>query len=177
MKAEKAKNKMREIKIEKVSLNIGGTGEKLDKGQILLEKITGKKPVRIKASKRIPDWNVRPGLEVGIKVTLRGEEAEKVLERTLQAVSNKVKEKQIQKNFLSFGIKEYIDIPGMEYLREVGIIGLEVTVVFIRSGKRIERKKIKRGKTRRQDISPEEISEFMLNKFKTQTLKKIRRTE
>jgi large subunit ribosomal protein L5 len=175
MKPEKLKNKMREVKIEKVSLNIGGTGEKLDKGQILLEKITGKKTVRVKATKRIPTWNVRPGLEVGIKVTLRGEDAEKVLVRLLQAIENKIKERQIQKNFLSFGIKEYIDIPGLEYLREVGIIGLEVTVVFVRAGKRVERKKIRQGKTRRQDIPREEISEFMLNKFKTETLKKVKR--
>jgi large subunit ribosomal protein L5 len=175
MKPEKLKNKMREIKIEKVSLNIGGTGEKLDKGQILLEKITGKKSVRVKATKRIPNWDVRPGLEVGVKVTMRGKEAEKVLERLLEAIENRVKERQMQKNFLSFGIKEYIDIPGMEYLREVGIMGLEVTVVFVRAGKRVERKKIKHGKTRRQDISREEIAEFMLNKFKTQTLKKVKR--
>lgn len=175
MKPEKLKNKMRTIKIEKVSLNIGGTGEKLDKGQILLEKITGKKSVRVKAIKRIPEWSVRPGLEVGVKVTMRGEEAEKVLVKLLQAIENKIKEKQMQKNFLSFGIKEYIDIPGLDYLREVGIMGLEVTVVFVRAGKRVERKKIRQGKTRRQDISREEISEFMLTKFKTETLKKVKK--
>ena len=175
MKEEKAKNKMREIKIEKIILNIGGTAEKLDKGFILLQKISGKKPVRVKATKRIPTWGVRPGLEVGTKVTIRGEEAEKLLEKLLQAIANKLKERQVRENFISFGIHEYIDIPGMEYIREVGIMGLEVSIVFVRAGKRIERKKVKRGKTRRQNISPQEIEEFMDNKFKTKVLRREKR--
>ena len=53
MKTEKQTNKMREIRIEKLTLNIGGTAEKLDKGFILLQKLSGKKPVRVKARKRI----------------------------------------------------------------------------------------------------------------------------
>ena len=92
-------NVMRDIKLEKVTLNIGGTGEKLDKGFILLEKISGRKPVRVKATKRIPTWQVRPGLEVGTKVTLRGEDAIKLLKRLLPAIDNTLKEKQIQNNF------------------------------------------------------------------------------
>jgi ribosomal protein L5 len=59
------------FKIERMVLNIGGTGEKLEKGFILLQKITNRKPVKVKAIKRIPSWLVRPGLEVGTKVTLR----------------------------------------------------------------------------------------------------------
>ena len=74
-------NKMREIKLEKVILNIGGVGEKLDKGVILLEKISGKKAIKVKATKRIPTWNVRPGLEVGTKITLRGEDALNILKK------------------------------------------------------------------------------------------------
>src|SRR3989344_8449031 len=115
-------NKMRKIKIERVVLNIGATGDKLNKGTILLQKLSGKKPVRVTATKRIPTWNVRPGLEVGTKVTLRGNEAVEMIKRLLPAVDNTVKEKQIQNNFLSFGIHEYIEIPGIEYIREVGII-------------------------------------------------------
>ena len=165
-------NKMREIRIEKLTLNIGGTAEKLDKGFILLQKISGKKPIRIKAKKRIPNWGVRPGLEVGTKVTLRGEEAEKLLEKLLKAVENKLKERQVRENFLSFGIHEYIDIPGFEYIREIGMMGLEVTIVFVRAGKRVERKKIKRGKTRRQNIPASEIEKFMEKKFETKIIRK-----
>ena len=163
---------MREIKLGKVILNIGGTGEKLEKGFILLQKLSGKKPIKIKATKRIPTWDVRPGLEVGTKVTLRGKEAEKILRKLLPAINNTVKEKQIKDNFVSFGIAEYIEIPGMEYIREVGIMGLEVTAVFTRAGKRIEKKKIKKGKTKRQIVTAGEIEDILINKFQLNILRR-----
>ncbi|MBT3397471.1 50S ribosomal protein L5 [archaeon] len=165
-------NKMREVKLEKVILNIGGTGEKLDKGFILLQKLSGKSPVRVKATKRIPTWSVRPGMEVGTKVTLRGADALEMLKKLLPAIDNTLKEKQIQNNFLSFGIHEYIEIPGMEYIREVGIMGLEITAVFTRPGKSVEKKKVKRGKTRRLVVTSQEIIDYLVTKFKTTVLMK-----
>jgi large subunit ribosomal protein L5 len=165
-------NLMREIKLDKVILNIGGVGEKLDKGVILLEAISGKKAVRVKAIKRIPTWNVRPGLEVGTKVTLRGKDALAIVKKLLPAIDNTLKEKQIQKNCFSFGIHEYIEIPGVEYIREVGIMGFEVTVVFSRAGKAVEMKKIKRGKSRRLTVSREEIENYLVSNFKTEILRK-----
>ncbi|MBS3087504.1 50S ribosomal protein L5 [Candidatus Pacearchaeota archaeon] len=168
-------NPMREIKLEKVILNIGGVGEKLEKGEILLKTVSGKKPIKVKATKRIPTWNVRPGLEVGIKVTLRGEDALKMVKRLLPAVDNILKEKQIQPNCFSFGIHEYIEIPGMEYIREVGIMGFEVTVVFTRAGKSVEKKKVKRGKSHRLTVSREEIENYLVTNFKTEIVKKKRK--
>lgn len=165
-------NKMREIKLEKVILNIGGVGEKLEKGEILLKALSEKKPVKVKATKRIPTWNVRPGLEVGVKVTLRGEDALNMVKKLLPAIDNTLKEKQIQNNCFSFGIHEYIEIPGVEYIREVGIMGFEVTAVFSRAGKAVERKKVKRGKARRLTVTREEIEEFLVSKFKTEILRK-----
>lgn len=170
-------NIMRTPKIEKVVLNVGGTGDKVEKGFILLEKLTGKKPVRVVTQKRIPTWNVRPGLVLGTKVTLRGKDAEDFVAKVLPAISSTIKEKQIRPNFVSFGIHEYIEIPGMEYIREVGIMGFEVTVVFVRAGKRIERRKVKQGKMRRQDVTVEEIAKIMEDKFKVKILKKIKRTQ
>lgn len=167
-------NIMRIPKIERVVLNVGGVAEKLDKGVIMLEKITGKKPVRVKARKRIPTWGVRPGLEVGTKVTLRNEEAENLIKRILPAINNTIKEKQIRPNFVSFGVHEYIEIPGIEYIREVGIMGFEVTIVFTRAGKRIEKRKVKAGKTRRQDVSVIEIEKIMEEKFGTKILRRIK---
>jgi ribosomal protein L5 len=40
-------NPMQEIKIEKVVLNIGGTGDNLEKGFRLLQFLTGKKPLNV----------------------------------------------------------------------------------------------------------------------------------
>jgi len=168
-------NKMREIKLDKIVLNVGGVAEKLEKGVILLEKISGKKAVKVKATKRIPTWNVRPGLEVGTKVTLRGKEAIELVKKLLPAIDNTLKEKQIQPNCFSFGIHEYIEIPGVEYIREVGIMGFEVTVVFSRAGKSVENKKIKRGKARRLTVTRKEIEDYLITKFNTEILRKQKR--
>jgi large subunit ribosomal protein L5 len=160
-------NKMREIKIEKVTLSIGGTAENLEKGVKLLERITNRKAARKKSTKRIPSLGVRPGLEVGCMITLRDEEATETLRRMLVAINNILKRKQISENSFSFGVKEYIEIPGVQYQRDIGMIGLDVTVTFVRPGKRIERKKIKSGKIpKRQRVSEEEIIKFMEDNFK-----------
>ncbi|MEM4181678.1 MAG: 50S ribosomal protein L5 [Candidatus Pacearchaeota archaeon] len=163
---------MRKIKIEKVVLNVGAKGEDLDRAYILLEKLTERKPCKRKARKRIPSWEVRPGLEIGAIVTLRGKKAIEKLKQLLGALNNTLKEKQIQKNHLSFGIKEYIEIPGIDYIREVGIMGLEVDVSFCRTGKRIALRKIKRSKIKRMDISKEEIIKFMEENFKTKIIRR-----
>jgi len=161
-------NKMQTIKIEKIVLSIGGTADNLEKGFKLIQKISGKTPMKRKSNKRIPSFGVRPGLEVGVMVTIRGKQGAELLKRLLGAIENTLKKKQIAENSFSFGIKEYIEIPNMEYLREVGIIGLDVSVTFVRPGKRVIRKKIKRGKLpQKQNISKEEIIEFMKKNFNT----------
>lgn len=160
-------NIMREIKIEKVVLNVGGTAEELEKGVKLLKLITGRKPAKMKSNKRIPTLNVRPGLEVGAVVTIRKDPKE-ILTKMLKAVNNTIKKKQISENNFSFGIEEYIEIPGMEYQRDIGIMGFDVTVVFKRNGRRVKLKKVKRGKIpKRQIISKEEIIKFMEETFQT----------
>lgn len=166
------KNVMQEFKLEKVVLNIGGTAEKLEKGFILLGKISNKKPIYVKATKRIPTWNVRPGLEVGTKVTLRGKDADDMLRKLLPAIDNTLKSKQIQNNFFSFGIHEYIEIPGIEYIREVGIMGFEITAVFSKPGKHSETKKVKRGKRpKRIVVTKEEIINYLETKYKTNIIR------
>ena len=157
---------MREIKIDKVVLSISNTGDDLDKGAKLLERITGKKPVRKKSLKRIPTLGVRPGLEVGAMITLRGQEAIDILKKLLAAVENRLKRRQISENSFSFGIKEYIEIPGMQYQRDIGMRGLEASISFIRAGKRVAKKKIKRGNIpKKQNIPKEEIIKYLEEKL------------
>ncbi len=158
---------MREIKIEKVVLSVGGTGENLEKGVKLLKLLTQKKPAKIKSKKRIPSFEVKPGLEVGAVVTIR-KNPEEQLKKMLSTIDNALNKKQITQNNFSFGIKEYIEIPGIEYQHDIGIIGLDVSVVFKRAGKRVKMKKIKKGKfPKRQMVPKKEIIKFMENKFKT----------
>jgi len=161
-------NPMRNIKIEKVVLSVGGTAEELEKGFKLLELLTGKKPAKTKSKKRIPSLGIRPKLEVGAVVTIR-ENIEELLKKMLATIDNTLKKKQISNNNFSFGIKEYIEIPGVEYQREIGIKGFDVTLVFKRTGRRVRLKKIKKGKIpKRQDITKEEIIKFMEEKFGTE---------
>ncbi len=140
---DEKQNQMREIKIEKVVLSVGGIGENLEKGVKLLEYLTGKKPAKMKSKKRIPTLNVKPNLEIGTVVTIR-RRAEEILKKMLAAVDNQLKKKQISENNFSFGLKEYLEIPDVEYQRDIVIIGLDVTVVFKRAGRRVKLKKIKK---------------------------------
>lgn len=163
----KTENVTRKIKIDKVVLSVGATGEELEKGVRLLKYLTERKPAKMKSRKRIPTLNVRPGLEVGAVVTIR-KKPEEILRRMLTAEDNTLKEKQVSENNFSFGIKEYIEIPGVEYQRDIGIMGLDVTVVFKRIGGRVRLRKIKRGRIpKRQIITKEEIIKFMENNFQT----------
>lgn len=161
----KKENKMREIKIEKIILGVGATGDDLEKGVKLLKIITNRTPSKRKSNKRIPELGVRPGLFVGAIVTIR-KDISSTLKRLLSSIDNTLKRSQIGENGFSFGIREYIEIPGMEYQRDIGIMGLDVTIVFQRTGKRIALKKIKKGKIpQRHKISKEEIIKFMEEKF------------
>ena len=156
---------MREIKIEKVVLSIGGKADELEKGVKLLKILTDRKPAKMISRKRIPSWSVRPKLEVGAVVTLR-KGIEEFLNRLLVAKDNTLKKSQISENNFSFGIEEYIEIPGTEYIRELGIRGFDVTVVFKRAGRRVKMRKVKKGRIpKKQIISKEEIIKFMEEKF------------
>jgi large subunit ribosomal protein L5 len=160
-------NPMRKIELEKIVLSIGGTGEELEKGFRLLKILTGRTPAKMQSRKRIPSLGVRPKLEVGVVVTIR-KNPEETLRKMLSALDNTLKKSQISENNFSFGIKEYIEIPGTEYQRDIGIRGLDVTVTFKRAGKRVKLKKIKKGKIpKRQAITREEIIKFMEENFKT----------
>lgn len=160
---------MRTISIEKVTLNIG-TGEpgaKLEKAKKLLKMVSGISPISTITNKRIPTWKIRPGLEIGCKVTIRGEKAKELLKRLLQGVGNKLQEQKFDKqgNF-SFGVKEYLDVPGTKYDAEIGVIGFNVAVTLQRPGFRITRRKLKRKdipKTHR--ITKEDAIGFVKKEF------------
>jgi large subunit ribosomal protein L5 len=162
-------NIMREIRIEKVTLNIGcGKDQtKLDKAVKLLKSITGIDPVKTFAKKRIPEWGLRPGLPIGCKITLRKKAASDLLLRLLKAKSFKLMPRHFNDlGNISFGIEEYIDIPDVKYDPEVGIIGLEACVTLERRGFRIKRRKIcKKKLPKSENITTPESVEFMQKNF------------
>jgi large subunit ribosomal protein L5 len=165
---EKKANPMRSVFIEKAIVSAGATADNLVKAKKLLEFVTSKKAQIITTSKRIPDFNVRPGLEVGTRVTLRGKDTLDLLRRLLGAIENRMSKKQVSQNHVSFGIEEYIEIPGIEYRRDIGIRGFNTTIVFARRGLRVKRKKIKSGNIpQKQYVTSEDIINYMEEHFKT----------
>ncbi|MSS74097.1 50S ribosomal protein L5 [Candidatus Pacearchaeota archaeon] len=163
-------NIMRTPKLVRVVLSAGAVDKELEKAKKLLEMISERKAQITKAGSRtrIPAFGVRPKMELGTCVTLRGKAAIEILRKLLGAIDNQLKESQIDKNNFSFGINEYINIPGMKYIREIGIRGFNVTVVFERAGVRVKRRKIKTGRVpAKQHVTREEIMEFMKSNFKT----------
>ncbi len=165
-------NKMREIRIEKLTLNIGvgKNTETLEKAMKLLQNITGCKPVKTTAKKRIPNWGLRPGLPIGCKVTIRKAQAKEIIGRLLQAKDNRLSPSQFdERGNVSLGIHEYIDIPGVKYDPEIGVIGLEAAITLERPGYRIKKRKIqKKPISPRHQITKNEAIDFIKKEFDTQ---------
>ena len=162
-------NPMNKVHVAKVTLNIGSGKEqaRLEKGMTIIKRLVGRDPVKTVTNKRIPGWGVRPGLAIGCKCTLRKGEALKVLAPLLEA-----KDKLLEPtNFddlgnISFGIHEYIDIPGLEYDPKIGVMGLQVCVTLEKPGARIKRRKLlSRKLPKRQYVSREEAMKFMKEQY------------
>lgn len=160
---------MRNVRIEKLTLNIGAGKDvqKLEKGINLLKAITGIEPVKTVTQKRIPNWGLRPGLPIGCKLTLRKKLASDLLKRLLKAKENKLSPLQFDKNGnISFGIPEYIDIPGVAYNPAIGIMGLQVCVTLERPGYRIRRRRLCQRKIpNKHMVTRDEAIEFMQKNF------------
>lgn len=156
-------NPMRKIRIEKVTINMGmgQPGPELDSAKKIVEKIAGRKAVITKTKKR-STFGVAKGRDIGVKVTLRKAAAKELLMRLLEAKENRLKEGSFDEggNF-SFGIEEYINIPGVKYDPDVGIMGMDVCVTLERPGYRVKRRSLKRSKLGKSHrITREEAIEF-----------------
>ncbi len=164
----KQTNRMKEIRVEKVTLNIGTGKEQpmVEKGLKLLKNITNAKPVKTFSKKRIPGWGIRPGLPIGCKATIRKNTTDLIV-RTLSAVDNVLGENNFdERGNVSFGVPEYIDITGVKYDPEIVIMGLQVCITMERPGFRISRRKLNKRKIHtKHSIKKQEAIEFMKNKF------------
>lgn len=169
MGGEDFNHKMREIRVEKLTINIGvgKTQDRLDKAIKLLSILTGRTPVKTVTNKRLAAWGLRPGLPIGCKVTLRKGDAISTLKRLLEAKELKLNARQFDNNGnISFGIHEYIEIPNVKYDPSIGNMGLEACVTLSRPGFRIARRILKRKKIpSRVRISKKEAIAFMEKNF------------
>lgn len=172
--AEKSKNAekvnpMREVLLEKVTVNIcvGNDKQGMVKAEKLLKKITEKTPVKSTAKKRLAAWQIRPGLPIGYKVTLRGDDAKKFLKWVLDSKGKKFKASSVDKNSnFSIGVHEYLDLNGMKYDADIGIMGFELMATFVRPGFRVKTRNIRPVKVpQRHRVTKDEVVEFMKSNF------------
>lgn len=144
-----AEGKMREILIEKVTMNmgVGAPGEKLEYAKELIKRLTGRTPVETLAKRREPVFKLRKGMPIGAKVTLRRAPAREFLEKALLAKRRTLSQNNFDKtgNF-AFGVAEYIDFPGAKYDPAMGMLGFDVAVTLMRKGKRVAHRKLMRSK-------------------------------
>lgn len=141
-------NVMAVPKITKVIVNVGvGRIAKEAKAIDAIEKdltaITGQKPVRTKARVAIASFKTRKGLEIGVKVTMRGKRMYDFIERLNNIVLPRtrdfrgIKLSSVDKfGNLTMGIKEHIVFPEVVLETSKSIFGLGITVVSTAKSKK-----------------------------------------
>ena len=98
---------------------------------------------------------------------MRGSDARDLLKRLLDAKGNVVKARSFDDfGDYSFGIHERIDIPGVKYDPQIGILGLGISVTLPRPGYGIrKRSKHKARVGRSHAITSEEAKEYLTREF------------
>ncbi|MBS3068877.1 50S ribosomal protein L5 [Candidatus Micrarchaeota archaeon] len=136
--------KMKEPVVDKVTLNIGvgHAGADLENAKLLLSRISGTKAIETAARVRNPVFKIKKGDPIGAKTTLRGKAALELLKKALLVKAGTLPSKcfDARGNF-SFGVPEYIDMPGVKYDPQIGIIGFDVCVTLKRRGYRVAQRR------------------------------------
>jgi large subunit ribosomal protein L11e len=166
--SKKTLNKMRDIIIDKLILNIsvGASGDKLTKAIKVLKDLSGQTPITSKAKYTIRSFGIKRNEEIGTHVTVRGSKAEDLLKLGLKVKDNELKARNFSStgNF-GFGIQEHIDL-GIKYDPNTGIYGMDFYVVLRRRGKRVaQRKRQNRRIGNFQLVSKEEAQKWFVEKL------------
>lgn len=136
---------MRTPRVEKVVVNIGvgEAGDRLAKAQKVMEMVTKQKPVQTISKTINRDLAIRKGMPLGCKVTLRGKGADDFLRQALEIREHRIPVYSFDpEGNMSFGISDYTDFPGMKYDPEIGIFGMDVSVVLKRPGNRVTQRNL-----------------------------------
>ena len=138
----KLKNIYMVPEVEKIILNMGlgvdGTDNKIIKTcEEDLAKITGQKPVITKFRKSISNFKTRKGSQAGLKVTLRKGKMYEFIDRLVNIALPRIKDFRglSEKGFdkfgnYSFGIKEHIIFPEVNFDKVDKIRGLDISIVI-----------------------------------------------
>ena len=131
---------MRVPRVMKVTLNMGVSEAKTDRkalehAQAQLGLIAGQQPVVTRAKKSIAGFKIREGMEIGAKVTLRGDYMYEFLDRLLTIALPRIRDfRGINPNSFdgrgnfSLGLREQIIFPEIDYDAIDQVRGLDVTI-------------------------------------------------
>ena len=134
-------NKHEVPKIKKIILNMGlgedgSDGKKLKACADDLALIAGQRPIITKFKKSISNFKTRKGSNAGVKVTLRSDKMYEFIDRLVNIALPRIKDfrglsaKGIDNSYnYSFGIKEHIVFPEVNFDKVDKIRGLDITMV------------------------------------------------
>lgn len=135
------KNVMQIPKVTKVVINMA-VGEAVTNSKALdaavndMTIISGQKPIITKAKKSIAAFKIREGMNLGCKVTLRGERMYEFLDKLMNLALPRVRDFHgvIAKGFdgrgnYTLGLKEQLIFPEIEYDKVDKARGMDITIV------------------------------------------------
>ena len=142
------KNKHETPKLVKIVLNMG-LGEEASDGKKIktslddLSLITGQKAVITKFKKSIANFKTRKGANAGVKVTLRAKKMYEFVDRLVNVALPRIKDfRGLSENGVdnfgnySFGIKEHIIFPEVNFDKVDKIRGMDITIVTTSENKK-----------------------------------------
>ena len=141
MKKFEYKSPMQIPKLDKVVINIA-CGDAKDNSKVIdsamadLSVITGQQPVVCKARKSVANFKIRKGMPIGVKVTLRGDKMYEFIDRLFNFALPRVRdfrgingEAFDGRGNYSFGIKEQLIFPEIEYDKIDKVRGMDIMFV------------------------------------------------
>ena len=139
------KNIMEVPKLDKVVINMG-VGEAKENAKVLesaiadMEKIAGQKAVVTRAKNSVANFKIREGMQIGCKVTLRGEKMYEFVDRLINLALPRVRDfRGVNPNAFdgrgnyALGIKEQLIFPEIEYDKIDKVRGMDV--IFVTTAK------------------------------------------
>lgn len=135
------KNIMEVPKLEKIVINMG-IGDAKDNPKALenavneLSLITGQRPIVTKAKKSISNFKIRQGMNVGVKVTLRGIRMYDFLDKLMNISLPRVRDFRgvnpssfDGRGNYALGVKEQLIFPEINYDKVESIRGMDIVIV------------------------------------------------
>ncbi|MEE9207063.1 MAG: 50S ribosomal protein L5 [Gemmatimonadota bacterium] len=135
------KNPMQLPRLDKIVINVG-LGDGKDDPKLLdsvvkeLALISGQQPIVTKARRSISNFNLREGMSVGVKVTLRGTRMLEFMDRFVSAAVPRIRDFRgfnsrafDGRGNYSIGVREQLIFPEIDYDDVVRTHGMDITFV------------------------------------------------